>query len=57
MNKQAAEAYFSQERGQNFLQQIIFNNNILLSFLCQKHFGLVLDSRVSFNEEIDQKNT
>ena len=33
---------------------IIFNNNNLLTS-CQKHLGLVLESKVSFNEHVNQK--
>ena len=33
---------------------IIFNNNVLTS-PCQKQVGLVLDSKLSFNEHVNQK--
>ena len=33
---------------------IIFNNNNVTS-PCQKHLGLVLDSKLSFNEHVNQK--
>ena len=33
----------------------IFNNNNVLTSPCQKHLGLVLDSKLSFNEHVNQK--
>ena len=34
---------------------IIINDNNLLTSPCQKHLGLVLDSKLSFNEHVNQK--
>ena len=45
-NKRAAEVYFSQKHRQTIPLPIIFNNNNVVSSTCQKHFDLVLNSRV-----------
>ena len=55
INKQTAEVYFSQRRAKSLPPPIIFNNNNVLTFPCQKHLGLVLDSKLSFNEHVHQK--
>ena len=55
INKQATEVYFSERRAKYFPPPIIFNNNNVMTSLCQKHLGLVLDSKLSFNEHVNQK--
>ena len=55
INKQATEGYFSQRREKFLPPSIIFNNNSLLTSPCQKHQGYVLDSKLSFNEHVNQK--
>ena len=55
INKQAAEVYFSQRRTKSLPSPIIFNNNNVLNSPCQKHLDLVLDSKLSFNEYINEK--
>ena len=55
INKQAREVYFSQRREKSLPPPIIFNNNNVLTSPCQKHLGLVLDSKLSFNEHVNQK--
>ena len=55
INKQATEVYFSQRREISLLPPIIFNNNNVLTSPCQKHLGLVLDNKLSFNEHVHQK--
>ena len=55
INKQATEVYFSQRREKSLPQPIIFNSNNVLTSPCQKHPGLVLDSKLSFNEHVNQK--
>ena len=37
INKQATEVYFSQSRAKSLPPPIIFNNNNVLNFSCQKH--------------------
>ena len=46
INKQATEVYFSQRREKSLAPPIIFNNNNVLSSPCQKHLGLLLDSKL-----------
>ena len=55
INKQATKVYFSQRRGKSLPLPIIFNNNNILTSPCQKHLSLVLDSKLSFNEHVNQK--
>ena len=55
INKQATEVYFSQRREKSLPQPIIFNSNNVLTSPCQKHPGLVLDSKLSFIEHVNQK--
>ena len=55
INNQATEVYFSQRREKSLITPIIFSNNIILTFPCQKRLGLVLDSKLSFNEHVNQK--
>ena len=55
INKQATEVYFSQGRAKSLPPRIIFNNNNVLTSSCQKHLVLVLDSKLSFNEHVNQK--
>ena len=54
INKKAPEVYFSQRRKKSLPPPIIFNNNVLTS-PCQKHLGLVLDSKLSLNDHFNQK--
>ena len=56
INKQATEVYFSQRREKSLAPSIIFNNNNVLSSPCQKHLDLLLDSKLSFSENVTQKN-
>ena len=55
INKQALEVYFSQRRAKSLPPPIIFNNNNVVNSPCRKHLGLVLDSKLSFIEHVDQK--
>ena len=51
INKSATEVYCEK----SLPPPIIFNNNNLLTSSCQKHLGLALDSKLSFNEHVNQK--
>ena len=53
-NKQSTEVYFSQRRAKSLPTLIIFNNNNVTS-PCQEHLGLVLDSKLSFNDHVNLK--
>ena len=55
INKQATEVYFSQRRAKSLPPRIIFNNNNVLTSSCQKYLVLVLDSKLGFNEHVNQK--
>ena len=55
INKQATEATFSQMREKSLPPPIIFCNNNVLTSPCQKHLDLVLDSKLSFNEFVNQR--
>ena len=54
INKQALEVYFSQRRAKSLPPPIIFSNNNVVNSPCRKHLGLVLDSKLSFIEHVDQ---
>ena len=53
--KEATEVYFSQRRAKSLPPPIIFYNSNVLTSPCQKHLGLVLDSKLSFNEHVTQE--
>ena len=55
INKQETEVHFSERREKSLPPPIIFNNNNVLTSPCQKHLDLALDSKLSFNEHVNQK--
>ena len=55
INEQETEVYFSQRRKKYLLPPIIFNNNNVVTSPCQKYLSLVLESKLSFNEHVNQK--
>ena len=55
INKHATKVYFSQRRRKSLPPPIIFSNNHVLTCPCQKHLDLVSDSKLSFNEHVNQK--
>ena len=55
INKQSAEAHFSQRREKSLSPPIILKSNNVLTSSRQKYLVLVLDSKLSFNENINQK--
>ena len=57
INKQATELHFPRRLEKNFLQPITFNsdNVWLCLLLLKKHFDLMLDIQLSFNEHVGQK--
>ena len=55
INKQSAEAHFSQRREKSLSPPIILNSNNVLTSTRQKYLFLVLDSKLSFNEHINEK--
>ena len=55
INKEATEVKFSQRCEKSLPPPIIFNKNSVLTSPCQKHLGLVLDSKLSSSEHVNQK--
>ena len=53
--KQATEVCFSHKRDNVPLEPLTFNNNKIQSAPAQKHQGLILDSKLDFNQHIDDK--
>ena len=53
--KQAAEVCFSHKRDNVPHKRLAFNNNKIQSAPAQKHLGLILDSKLDFNQHIDDK--
>ena len=51
-NKQAIEVRFSNKRNRENYQSLQFNSTGIQIADSQKHFGLILDSKLSFNEHI-----
>ena len=54
-NKQALEVHFSQKRDKENYPSLTFNGDKVQSVPCQKHLGLILDSKLDFNEHITNK--
>ena len=53
--KQAIEIYFSLKRDMVVYPPLKSNNNDVLSRNRQKNLGLVLDSKLDFNDRVDNK--
>ena len=53
--KQATEVCFSHKRDNVPHEPLTFNNNKIQSAPAQKHLGLILDSKLDFNQHIDDK--
>ena len=53
--KQATEVCFSHTRDRVVYPPLKFNNNDVQSANSQKHLGLVLDSKLDFNEHVNNK--
>ena len=54
-NKQALEGHFSQKRDRENYPSLTFNSDKVQSVPCQNHLGLILDSKLDFNEHINNK--
>ena len=50
-NKQALEILFSKKHEKNNYPPLNFNGDNVQAAIIQKHLGLVLDSKVNFNEQ------
>ena len=53
--KQTIEVCFSHKREKAVYPPLQFNNNNVQSANSQKHLGLVLDSKLDFNEHVNNK--
>ena len=53
--KQATEVCFSHKRDNVSHEPLTFNNNKIQSGPAQKHLGLILDSKLDFNQHTDDK--
>ena len=54
--KQAVEVCFSHKRDNVVYPPLKFNNNDVQLANSQKHLGLVLDSKLDFNEHVNSKS-
>ena len=56
-NKQAIEVHFSNKRDKENYPPLHFNSTDVQIADRQKHLGLILDSKLNFNEHIERKFT
>ena len=56
-NKQPTEVCFSNKRDKENYQPLQFNSTDVQIADSQKHLGLILDSKLNFNEHIESKIT
>ena len=56
-SKQAQEIIFSRKTEKNFHPSLRFNNSIVSQSLSQKHLGIFLDARVTFEEHLKVTTT
>ena len=54
-NKQAQELYFSKKAGNQKSLDVTFNRSNVASSPSVKHLGMLLDSRLNFNEHVQSK--
>ena len=54
-SKKAVEIYFSRRHLKANVPIISFNNTDIKTSECQKHLGLILDSKLFFNYHLDEK--
>ena len=54
-NKETIEILFSKKREKDNYPPLTFNGNNVQTAISQKHLGLVLDSKLDFNEHISNK--
>ena len=55
VNKQAVEVLFSHKTRQNQHPPLIFNNMVVKKVKEHKHLGLILDSKLIFSEQKNEK--
>ena len=54
-NKQAQEVHLSNRTNKDSFLSISFNHSKVKTISSQKHLGLILDERFSFNEHLESK--
>ena len=54
-NRQAQELYFSKKAGNQKSLDLTFNKSNVASSPSVKHLGMLLDSRLNFNEHVQSK--
>ena len=52
VNKQAQEVIFSQKIKSNIHPPLVFNNNVVSQVNSQKHLGITLDFKLTFEERL-----
>ena len=56
-NKQATEVYFSNKRDKEYYQVLQFNSTDVEIVDSQEHLGLILDSKLNYNEHVKSNQT
>ena len=56
LSKQVIEIYFSHKRDNENYCSLVFTDTEVQLATSQKHLGLILDSKLDFNEHIKQQN-
>ena len=51
-NKQAQEVFFCRNSQKSSQPSLILNNNIVIQSLTQKHLGMLLDTKLDFQEHL-----
>ena len=51
-NKQAQEVFFCRHSQKSSQPSLILNNNIVIQSLTQKHLGMLLDTKLDFQERL-----
>ena len=52
VNKQAQEVIFSRKIKSNIHPPLVFNNNVVSQVNSQKHLGITLDFKLTFEERL-----
>ena len=52
VNKQAQEVMFSRKIKSNIHPPLVFNNNVVSQVNSQKHLGITLDFKLTFEERL-----
>ena len=55
ITKQAQEVIFSRKSNKSFHPDLFFNNSVVQRTSAQKHLGILLDEKLSFNQHLKDK--